>query len=162
MKELKLDKKLYLNKSGYPSENRIKKGTVAIIECIEDIPCNPCETICQFGAIKVAIPITNLPELDEQKCVGCGKCISICPGLAIFVLNYNFSSKEASLSIPYEFLPLPEKNEIIVCLDRNGEKVCEGKIERIILPEKNQMTSVITFSFPKKYYNSIRSFRRKK
>ena len=159
MKELKIDEKVYLKKPGYPSEDRIKKGPVAIIECVEDIPCNPCEKICPFGAINVGSPITNLPKLDEEKCKGCEKCVLICPGLAIFVLNYNFNEKEASLTIPYEFLPVPEKGEKVKCLDRNGKYVCNGKIVKVIPPEKNNMTTVVTFSFPKKYYNIVRSFK---
>jgi Fe-S-cluster-containing hydrogenase component 2 len=159
MKELKIDASFYLNKSGYPSEGRVKKGPVAVIECIEDIPCNPCEAICPFGAIKVGFPITNLPELDEERCTGCGRCITACPGLAIFVLNYNFSEKEASLSIPYELLPFPEKGDTGICLDRDGKYVCNGKVVRVIPPEKNHMTGVVTFSFPKKYYNIVRSLK---
>ncbi|MCM8772927.1 MAG: 4Fe-4S binding protein [Candidatus Omnitrophica bacterium] len=160
MKELKLNEKIFLKTEGYPSENRIKKGPVAIIECIEDIPCNPCETICKFGAIKVGYPITNIPKLDEDKCTGCGRCIPICPGLAIFVLNYNFSEKECSLTIPYEFLPLPKEGEKVKCLDRNGKYICDGRILKVVLPERNNMTSIITFSFPKKYYNKVRSFKK--
>ncbi|MGB9677088.1 MAG: 4Fe-4S binding protein [Candidatus Ratteibacteria bacterium] len=160
MKELRFDEKIYLKTNGYPSEERIKKGPIAIIECIEDIPCNPCETICSNEAIKVGFPITNLPKLDEEKCSGCGKCIAVCPGLAIFVLNYNFNEKEASLTIPYEFLPLPDKGEKIKCIDRNGKYVCNGKIVKVVPPKKNGMTGLVTFSFPKKYYNVVRSFRK--
>lgn len=160
MKELKIDEKIYVKTKGYPSEKRIKKGPVVIIECAEDIPCNPCETICPNGAIKVGFPITNLPELNEEKCSGCGKCIPICPGLAIFVLNYNFNEKESSLTIPYEFLPLPSKGEKVKCFDRNGKYVCKGEIVKVISPEKNNMTGLVTFSFPKRYYNVVRSFKK--
>ena len=40
-----------LKNSGVPSENRIKRP-VACIECVE-IPCNPCEEACPYGAISV-------------------------------------------------------------------------------------------------------------
>lgn len=160
MKELKIDKKIYANSPGFPCEQRIKKGPVAVIECVQDIPCNPCETICPRNAIKVGLPITNLPELDEDRCTGCGLCVPMCPGLAIFILNYNFNEKNASLTIPYEFLPLPEKGEKIRCLDRNGRYICIGKIIKVIPPEKNNRTSLVTFSFPKKYFDTIRSFRK--
>ncbi len=93
MRELKIDAKVYLKSPGFPSEQRIKRGSVAIIECFQDIPCNPCEMKCPRNAIKVGIPITNLPELDEEKCSGCGLCVPWCPGLAIFILNYNFDEK---------------------------------------------------------------------
>lgn len=91
----------------YPSEERLAKGPVAVIECCQNIPCNPCETACRFGAITVGDPITNLPVLDESKCVGCGVCITNCPGLAIFVVDK--SKGAATVSFPFEYLPLPEK-----------------------------------------------------
>ncbi|MGB9643039.1 MAG: NADH-quinone oxidoreductase subunit I [Candidatus Ratteibacteria bacterium] len=160
MKKLKIDETMYIKIPGFPSEQRIKKGPVAVIECAQDIPCNPCETICPKKAIKVGIPITNLPELDQDKCSGCGLCIPVCPGLAIFVLNYNFDKKNASLTIPYEFLPIPDKSEKIKCIDRNGKRVCNGRIVRVIPPEKNSGTSIITFSFPKKYFNVVRNFKK--
>ena len=49
---------------GYPSQKDLKRGPVAVIECTEEIPCNPCETVCKRGAIVVGEPITNLPHLD--------------------------------------------------------------------------------------------------
>jgi len=160
MKELRIDERIYRKMGSYPSEERLKKGPVAIIECVEDIPCNPCETVCPRKAIKVGFPITNVPELNEEKCTGCGKCIAICPGLAIFVLNYNFNENLASLTIPYEFLPLPQVDEKIKCFDRNGNYVCKGEIVKIVPPEKNNRTCLITFSFPRKYYNVVRSFKK--
>ena len=69
---------------GYPSLDVIAKGPVAVIECAELIPCNPCEAACPSGAIKIGDSINNLPVLDEDKCTGCGICISSCPGLAIY------------------------------------------------------------------------------
>lgn len=47
--------------SGIPSQERMKKGPVAVIECVQEIPCNPCENACPFGAIKIGDPITNCP-----------------------------------------------------------------------------------------------------
>ena len=58
--------------SGVPSEARMRRGRVACIECVQEIPCNPCEGICPVGAITVGEQITNLPHLQEQKCTGCG------------------------------------------------------------------------------------------
>lgn len=73
-----------INSPGFPSEEEMKKRPIAVIECVQGIPCNPCETACPFGAIEVGEPITNLPRLLTDKCQGCGLCIPACPGLAIF------------------------------------------------------------------------------
>ena len=48
---------------GVPSENRIKKGPVACIECVQEIPCNPCEEACPYGAISVGSPSQICPNL---------------------------------------------------------------------------------------------------
>ena len=39
----------------FPSEERMRKGPVAIAECVEHIPCNPCETSCPFHAISSSV-----------------------------------------------------------------------------------------------------------
>ena len=31
-----------LMKAGIPSKERIRQGRVAVIECVQEIPCNPC------------------------------------------------------------------------------------------------------------------------
>jgi len=144
------------------NSKRVKEKPVALIDCPEEIPCNPCETICPFGAIKVGEPITNVPVLDEKKCTGCCRCISVCPGLAISVLNYNYNNSEATLTVPFEFLPLPEKGEEIIAVDIKGKRVAEGEIIKVVLPEKNNRTSLITFSFPKKFYKKVCHFKREK
>ena len=70
---------------GMPSKERLEQGAVAVIECAQEIPCDPCEGACPAGAIHVGELITNLPALAADKCTGCGLCIPVCPGLAIFL-----------------------------------------------------------------------------
>jgi len=36
-----------------------------------------CEHACPFGAIQ--IKENGLPEVDEEKCTGCGLCVKVCP-----------------------------------------------------------------------------------
>lgn len=143
---------------GVPSGERIKKGAVACIECAQEIPCNPCEEACPFGAISVGKPITNLPTLDEEKCKGCGTCIAACPGLAIFMLN---GAKDmAEISFPYEYFPSPEKGDVVDCVDRRGTVVVEGTVVRIVKPPKYDATAVITVAVPKNYMNIVRNIKR--
>lgn len=147
---------------GYPSEERLEKGTVAVIECIQEIPCNPCESVCRFNAIIVGQPITNLPRLIEERCRGCGECVPACPGLAIFLVNRAYSSEEATVSIPYEYLPLPDAGSIVDALDRCGNRVCDGRIIKIANPPKNNKTTVVTLAVPKFYSDQVRNIRVRK
>ncbi len=143
---------------GCPSEHDYLKGAIAVIECDQDIPCNPCEDICEHAAIKVGVPITNLPILDIEKCTGCINCITICPGLCIFVVNRDYTDKTSLVYIPYELSPLPLKGSEVDVLDRKGEKICKGFIRKVIKPASFNKTAVVAMEVPKKFYNTARHF----
>jgi len=148
--------------SGWPSLKRLQGGPVAIIECIEEIPCDPCESACPAGAIKIGSSITNLPVLDEDKCTGCGLCISSCPGLAIFVLSLNYTDESALVSFPFEFLPLPKVGEEVSAIDREGRTVCKGKVVKILNKRNQDYTPVVSISIPRKYALVVRGISVKK
>lgn len=139
-----------------PSEERCKKGPVAVIECIQPIPCNPCEAACRFQAIHVGEPIINLPQLNEEKCVGCGACIAHCSGLAIFVVDKTYSENEATVSFPHEYLPLPEKGDMVDAVNRAGDTVCKAKVIRVVNPEANDHTPVVTVAVPLELADEVR------
>jgi len=136
-----------------------QKGSVPVIECDECIPCNPCEAVCPFGCIQVGTTITDLPSLNLDKCTGCGQCVLACPGLAIFLLDRNHSKDKAALTLPYEFLPLPEKGEKVIALDRNGSKVCEGEVLNVILTKKGDRTALVKIAIPKEHADKVRSIK---
>lgn len=122
-------KKQIMRNSPLSDSERLQQGPVAIIECDEEIPCNPCETSCPRGAIYIGKPITNRPALAVQKCIGCGNCISKCPGLAIFVVDRR--GEEDKVWIPYEFLPLPKPGQVVIALDREGKPLCDAYVEDV-------------------------------
>lgn len=145
-----------------PSEKRYMQGPVAVIECVQCIPCNPCESACSKNAIHIGEPITNLPELDEDKCTGCGLCVSRCPGLAIFIVNKVFTKTTATVSFPYEYVPLPKEGATVRAVDRKGAYICDGKVVKIINPESFDHTPVITVEVPAGVSDEVRSVERSK
>ncbi|MBO8160914.1 MAG: FAD-dependent oxidoreductase [Thermosipho sp. (in: Bacteria)] len=124
------------------------------IECPQNIPCNPCETSCPTGAIDVGGNINGLPYVDYDKCIGCGVCVMKCPGLAIFLVQE--LSDYSIVGIPYEF-ELPEKGEKVLLLDRNGEIVGEGEIEKIVRNSKGK-THIVYLKVPKGLEDNVRHF----
>jgi len=111
-----------------------------VIECYENIPCNPCQTSCPTGAIVVPGNINSLPRIDYEKCTGCGICVSKCPGLAIFMVQENVEPGFDLVIVPYEMLPLPEKGERVIALDRDGKYVCEAQVIKIVrFPHKTNL-----------------------
>ncbi len=145
----------------YPSEERMAKGPVAIAECVQQIPCNPCEGACKFGAIKIGEPIINLPCIDEDKCTGCGVCVAQCSGLAIFVMNKAYGDGLGTVAFPYEYLPLPEKGQKVKAVNRAGEVVCDGEIVKVMNPASFDRTPVVTVAVPVEYTEEVRSILRK-
>lgn len=145
---------------GVPSEARMNRGRVACIECVQEIPCNPCEGLCKFGAISVGEQITNLPCLDEEKCTGCGMCVAGCPGLAITIIDKNYSDEEATIDFPFEYLPLPAQGDIVQASGRDGSVICPGRILRVTKLPAYAGTAVIRMAVAKEHIDEVRSMRR--
>ncbi len=139
-----------------PSKERLAKGPVAIIECFEKIPCNPCYTSCKRGAMKEFKDINDRPQIDVDICNGCGVCISHCPGLAIFVVDETYSETEALVKMPYEFLPLPEEGNFVTGLDRAGKPVCRAKVVKVQNIKAQDKTPVISLAVPKEFSMVVR------
>lgn len=146
--------------SGMPSLQRIMKGRVANIECLQCIPCNPCEKACPIGAIHLNGKISNMPVLDEEKCVGCGQCIAHCPGLAITVINQVYAPSTATLDFPYEYLPLPSVGEKVKAVNRAGKIVGEATVLAVVKDQGCSGTYVIRIEAAKDIINEARSIQR--
>ncbi len=142
-----------------PSKERMEKGPVVIIECVEDIPCDPCVESCKIKAI-IKESLTTAPTVDYEKCTGCALCVALCPGLAIFVVDYSREDK-ALVYIPYEMLPAPQKGDRGDALDRSGKRIGSAEVAKVrkgdrgttvlgILVEKDLAMNVRSIKIPEK------------
>jgi Fe-S-cluster-containing hydrogenase component 2 len=144
----------------YPPEERFAKGPVAVIECIQEIPCNPCQDACPHKAIRVGPPITALPEIDSERCIGCGLCVTKCPGLAIFIVNKTYSAINATVAFPYEYFPLPAIGDMVTAVNRKGEEVGLARVTKVTnLPDFNK-TPVVEIAVQKELADEVRSIKR--
>jgi len=150
----KEDGVLELKDLNLPSKERLKKGPVAVFECVENIPCNPCVDACPFKAVSME-KITDTPKIDYEKCTGCGTCVSVCPGLAIFVVD--LSKEKALITIPYEFLPIPEKGDTVKALNRRGEIVGDAWI--IGVKKNENKTNTVTIEVKKEVGMIVRNIK---
>jgi len=140
-----------------PHKERREKGPYAIFECFQKIPCNPCSTVCKFKAVKDFKNINDMPEVDYDNCTGCAMCVSVCPGLACFVIDETYSDTEVIIKLPYEFLPLPEVPSIINALDREGKVIGKANVLKVNDSKKLDHTNVVTITVPKEIFMDVRN-----
>lgn len=136
-------------------------GIHPVIECSQNIPCNPCQDACRFGCIQVGDHITNLPSVNQAaKCVGCGVCVANCSGQAIFLVDESIGDGAASVTLPYEFWPLPAVGDQGTALNRAGKPVCKAEIVNVRQAAAMDGTALLTMKVPKEYAMTARFFKK--
>jgi glycine/D-amino acid oxidase-like deaminating enzyme/thioredoxin reductase/Fe-S-cluster-containing hydrogenase component 2 len=116
-----------------PPASRREKPFVSI-DCTYGFACNPCAFACPHGAITKSSSST-VPRIDYALCTGCMKCVTLCPGLAIF--GYNLKKKQVFLPIEFD----KAEGADVFLVDNNGRKLGEGRIEKII--RKQNLTHLV-------------------
>lgn len=148
---------------GVVSQERRKQGIVPVIECTQNIPCNPCQDACEKGCIKVGQVITNLPIIDgTAKCTGCGMCVAACSGQAIFLVNEDYAPGYATVGLPYEFRPLPQIGDKGIALDRSGKAVGEAEVISIKSAKALDETAILTIKVSEDLSMKARFFKSSK
>ncbi len=142
-----------------PDEARFMKGAVAIAECFQKIPCNPCTKACVKKAIHIEPDINETPKVDFDVCNGCGACMLRCPGLAIFVVDKTYSETEAIVKLPFEFLPLPKKGQFALGLNRSGEELGWFEVTQVISGGAKNKTNIISLAVPKELAMEVRAIK---
>lgn len=145
--------------SRFPANQEVLFKPKAIIECYEDIPCNPCETSCPYQAITIGPDINQQPKVNFDLCTGCTLCMTSCPGLAIIIAQ--IKEEYALLKIPYEFLPRPQKGEIWYGVNRSGDVICDVTIENTLLSKRQDKTLLVSIQIPKELVQDVITIRRK-
>ena len=132
----------------FPGVTKLRK-IHPVMECTQNIPCNPCQDACPKHCIKIGEKITSLPAVDESvDCIGCGMCVASCSGQAIFLLDETYEEGFAAVTLPYEFLPLPKEGEKGYGLGRDGKVVCEAEVVQVKTAKAFDHTNLLTIKVP--------------
>jgi Fe-S-cluster-containing hydrogenase component 2 len=140
-----------------PPPRRLReKRPVAMIECIQEIPCNSCALACKLGAIRMN-NVNDIPQIDFEKCTGCMACLMVCPGLAIFLLRAQDGL--GYVTLPYEFIPIPKVGKQVSTLDREGKVLGKSLVTWVLPPERNDGTALVTIRVPEEWLLQARAVR---
>ena len=127
------------------------KDIYPVIRCAQEIPCNPCTEVCVLQSIKIKDEnIMGRPKF-EGNCLGCTRCVSICPGLAITIVDkrYDKSKKTARVVIPWE---MPEGvikiGQTVKTSDMDGETIGKGTVIAIKKSKWQNKRSLVSIEVP--------------
>jgi Fe-S-cluster-containing hydrogenase component 2/bacterioferritin-associated ferredoxin len=134
-------------------------GAVAVVDCREEIPCNPCEKACRKGAIVVGEDICRPPRYEPDLCDGCGRCVSLCPGMAVFLLDRSAGAGQARVTVPYEMQEEIVKDSEAWAMDKEGNPLGKGKIVKTAKMGRRDKTVLVTIEVPEEWALKVRGVR---
>lgn len=138
-------------------------GILPVIHCQQEIPCNPCTTLCPLELIVIeSDDIRGVPHFvgDNYNCKGCGKCVAGCPGLAITLVNSRKDAENPIVSIPYEFTRESlEGKQTVTVIDTNGEELGDVPIVGINAIPNNDRTLIVRVKAPRPIATRIAGIR---
>ena len=147
-----------------------------VLHCSQEIPCNPCTAVCPQGIIFIAdddirqIPDYIAAQLGTE-CTGCEKCVNVCPGLAITLVDWRPPRRvqqgleeghddHALVTLPYEFEKGSiHKGDVVTVLDTVGEALGNVPVVRVRSGKATDRTVLVKLRAPREIATRIAGIR---
>ena len=130
-----------------------EQGVFPIFHCYQEVPCNPCISVCPVGAIRTERDeITGLPYItDLDTCTGCGSCVAVCPGLSMILVDYRDDPEQPLVTLPYEiWRGRVEVGQKVPVTDVDGAILGYYPVEKISTRRKYPGTLLVQIKVEKK------------
>lgn len=130
-------------------------GVFPVLHCSQEIPCNPCASVCPQGAILIdADDIRHVPGYIASalgtRCLACEKCVNICPGLAITLVDLREPDGQALVTIPYEFdRTALHKGDVVTVTDTSGKTLGNVEVVRVRYGKVTDRTAMVKVRAPR-------------
>ena len=130
-----------------------EEGVFPIFHCYQEVPCNPCTSVCPVGAIRTERDeITGLPYIiDLDACTGCGSCVAVCPGLSMILVDYRDDPEHPLVTLPYEiWRERVEVGQKVPVTDVDGAILGYYPVEKVSTRRKYPGTLLVQIKVDKK------------
>ena len=136
-----------------------EEGVLPVIHCLQEIPCNPCSTVCPTESIAMeGDPLLGLPRYDGR-CIGCGKCVLVCPGLAVTLVDYRRDRDNPIVTVPFEMAHVPlAVGAKVVGVDIDGNPLGEFAVAALQQNREN-LTRLVRLRVPRALAKRVVAFR---
>ncbi len=134
-----------------PDRSGKNEGVYPVFNCGQEIPCNPCTSVCPKNAIYIDPDnMMDVPVFKaENGCIGCMQCVAICPGLAVTLVDFRKDTDMPTITLPYEFgdkeLSVGDK---AVVTDKEGAPLGEYEVVSLKKAGKVTNTYLVQFKLP--------------
>ncbi|MGD8966051.1 MAG: FAD-dependent oxidoreductase [Anaerolineae bacterium] len=138
-----------------------EEGVFPVLHCAQEIPCNPCTSVCPQGCITIEEDdIRGLPEYSGDECIACEQCVAICPGLAITLVDYSDGRDYATVTVPHEFPPdTIGKGDTVTVLDTEGKVLGNVEVVRVRQPRFADRAVLLRLKAPRAIAKRIAGIR---
>lgn len=132
-----------------------------VFHCLQEIPCNPCTEVCPNNSIQISDSnLMGLPHF-EGKCGGCMKCVAVCPGLAVTLVDERKSVEgKAIVTVPFELSAsyVKEGHEADL-VDTDGAFLVRAKIEKVADRKFQDRTLLVSLEVPSELAEKVAGIR---
>ncbi len=139
----------------------VEQGVFPVFHCSQEIPCNPCTSVCPQGCIVMeGEDIRALPEYVGEGCTGCAQCVAICPGLAMTLVDYRKDAAHPLVTIPYEFPSQTiSEGDVVTVLDTEGQVLGDVEVVKVQAPRFADRTLLVRVRAPREIARYVAGIR---
>lgn len=138
---------------GAPQPPATREGVVPVLHCHEEIPCNPCTSVCPQGLLRIdPADIRKRPEFvatEGKACLGCERCVVVCPGLAITLVDYRGDVPMPAVTLAHELgREAVQVGSRVTVVDAAGQALGTAEVTAVRAIERNDRTVLVKLPVP--------------